>query len=262
MSEILGPDGNLIDQVSRDLAPHDETVGAMTSREKIQKDKIGAIILWFGHRNAVVNDDIRRFRQELMLCRFGVYATFEIPEAEKVKDEGYPAFNQVSDDLGNELRRIKGPLVSFIVTTPEIAEKRPWISLLPKGLIEARRQQGEKDTFIYKIIMDGAGKTFEKEGQNDPSGHFSKDDMRAHELGGVYLRYSHDHPTISLKRLVELMNRIVGSDLPGEYFPDYSDEDIQRIAWSIKREDFNMYYPMERAILKYPIIKGRPKFSF
>lgn len=247
----------------RGLIPYDQKAGALTAKEKIRKDKIGAIIFWFGHRNAVVDDDIQRFRQKLMLWgRFGLYATFEIPEADQVKAEAYPAFNQVSEDLGSKLSRIKGPLASFIVATPEIAEQRSWILPLPEGIREARRQQGEEDTFVYKIIMGGTGVPFNKEGSEDPSQHFSKNDMRAHELGGVYMRYNGDYPSVSLKRLVELMNRIMGYDLPGKYFPDYSAKDIQKIAWHIKRENFNLWTPMQGAIPKYPIVNGRPVFDF
>lgn len=85
--------------------------------------------------------------------------------------------------------------------------------------------------------------------------------MRAHELGGVYLPYNHDYPTVSTSRLVEFMDRIIGFDLPGNDFPGYEEEKVQKIAWHINREDFNLGSPRAGAIPKYSIINGRPVFD-
>ena len=66
-----------------------------------------------------------------------------------------------------------------------------------------------------------------KRGERDPARRFSRNAMRTHELGGVYLPYNSDYPSVSLSRLVEFMNRVMGHDLPGREFPNYNFEELQ-----------------------------------
>lgn len=226
---------------------------------EISKYSIGAVIMWFGARD-LVHYDLDRFNFELNLGRqFPIYASFEIPDAAKVRNEAYPAFLPVDLDLSRELERTKNPLSIFIITTAAVAEY-PWLAQLPDGLLEFRRQQGRAHTtFIYKIIL---GSGFSQEGPRDPQNHFSQNEMRAHQLGGIYLPYSHDYPSVSARRVIEFMNRVLGLDLPGEKFPNYTMEEIMKIARNISGEDFNAYFPRKNAIPKYQIVNGKPQFPF
>lgn len=249
MSEQLNKRVNLVKASKLELAVP----------EQISKYNVGVVTMWFGKRD-LANDDLDTFNNEIHLGKqFAHLAAFEIPEANHLQDEPYPAFAGVDLDLRKELGTIKEPLVIFIVTTANIVD-RPWLINFPQGLHYLRIQQGrDKTTFIYKIIL-GAG--FSQQGSEDPQGHFSKNEMRAHELGGVYIPYTHNYRSLGIRRAVEFMNRILGYDLPGEKFPNYTAEETQKIAWSISREDFNAYSPRESAITKYPIVGGKPQFSF
>lgn len=132
--------------------------------------------------------------------------------------------------------------------------------LRTQGLYEIRRQRGrDQTTFIYKIIL-GAG--FSQKGRKDSAGHFSRNEMRAHELNGVYIPYDHDYRSLGIRRTTEFMNRVMGYDLPGVEFPNYSEVEIRKIAWNINREDFNAFSPREETIPKYSIVGGKPQFSF
>ncbi|MCL4420029.1 hypothetical protein M1146_08180, partial [Patescibacteria group bacterium] len=94
-------------------------------------------------------------------------------------------------------------------------------------------------------------------------GRFSRAERWSHALNGVFLRFDTDAPTAGSHRLVEFMNRVLGADLPGTDFPDYSIEDIQKIAWNISRESFNWHGAPAGTISKYPIGEnGRPVFPF
>ncbi len=225
---------------------------------EFSKFDIGAVTMWFGTRD-LVNDDLATFNFELNFRYFHLYSTFTIPEIDEFDGEAYPAFAQVDLDLRKEFEKIRNPLAVFIITTAVTAE-RPWLVSLPKGLHELREQQGrDQTTFIYKIIL-GAG--FSQEGQQDPAGNFSKNEMRAAELGVVYIPYTHDYRSLGIRRTIEFMNRVLGHDLPGGMFPNYADEELRKIAWNINREDFNAFSPREDAIPKYPVVNGRPQFAF
>ena len=231
----------------------------LVSPAEISKYIIGVETMWFGARD-LVNDDLHAFNYELALGKqFRHHASFELPDAGKVKGEPYPAFAQADLAIRRELEMRHWPLAIFIVTTAKVAE-RPWLEDLPKGLHDLREQQGrDRITFVYEIIL-GAG--FSQNSQQDPAGHFSRNEMRAHELGGVYISYTHDYRSLGIRRTVEFMNRVLGHDLSGEKFPNYTAEEIQRIAWNINREDFNSLTPRDRSIPKYPIVNDKPRFPF
>lgn len=237
----------------------------LVERAPIPKDQMVAMTIWFDRRGYGQDDwgtpdDIAAFNMELLTRgQFVPYSEFEIPNV-TVIDEGYSAFADVDRDIRYKLSGIRSnPLAVFIVTTPQVAE-RPWFAFMDPGIKKLRQQLGAYDTFVYKIIL-GAAIPFSKEGPKDPSGHFSGNSMRAYELGGVYLPYGYDYPSVSTGRLVEFMNRIMGCDLPGREFPDYSFEDLQKMAWHISREDFNLFSPREGALPKYSIVNGRPQFA-
>lgn len=233
----------------QDLAPAPE----------ISKREIGVVTMWFGARD-LVKDDLNTFKHELYcLKQFAHYAEFNFPDADKLKGEPYPALAEVDLDIRRELERTHSPLAIFIVTTAIIAE-RPWLNILPQGLNAlCRQQRRDQTTFVYKIIL-GAG--FSQKGLQDPAEHFSRNEMRAHELNGVYIPYTHDYRSLGITRTIEFMNRVLGHDLPGEKFPNYTEGEIRKIAWNINREDFNAVSPREGAISKYSIVDGKPQFPF
>jgi hypothetical protein len=226
---------------------------------EIQRDEIGVMPIWLGKRP---HDDLERFNSYLELYReFGLYPSFEIPDAGEAEYQAQPAlaFAQVDLDLRRVLSSIKDPLAIFIITTAGISEYS-WLTHLYESLQKFRKPQGKGQTpFVYKVIL---GSGFLQEGPKDPEGHFSKNEMRAHQLGGVYLPYHPDWPSVGIRRLIEFMNRIMGYDLPGEKFPNYTGEEIAKIGWNINREDFNSWSKREGAIPKYEIVNGKPRFPF
>jgi len=228
---------------------------------EISKYEMGVLPIWLGKRD-LVEDDLGKFYSEISFGldrQFNLYPLFSVPDADKIKDDAYPAFVPVDLDLRRVLERIQNHLAIFIITTAQVSEYT-WLSQTPQGLLDLRRQQGrEKTTFVYKVIL---GSGFSQEGSKDPEGRFSQNEMRAHELDGVYLPYGLDWPTVSIRRLIEFMNRVLGYDLLGEKFPNYSTEELQKMVWNINREDFNVWTPREDAIPKYPIVNGRPQFPF
>lgn len=226
---------------------------------EIPKTQMGALPIWLGRRY-YTEADIQSFRRLDNL--YGLYPTylvsFEFLDADRV-DKPYPALIPLDKDIRKELGRIIDPLAIFIITSAEVAE-RPWVQHMSTGLMDVRKEQGlDQTTFVYSVIL---GSGFSQEGKKDPDGHFSRNAMRAQELGSVYLPYNTDYPTVSTRRLVEFMNRVLGCDLPGNNFPNYSHEDLMKIAWHISKEDFNSVFPREGAIPKYSIVDGKPKFTF
>lgn len=239
----------------QELVPHTQS---LQTKEALLRDQVDVITICLGERR--LDEDFANIHQKLALRKFGLYAEFEIPHAEKIQ-EGYPAFDVVQRDIQNELLTIgKRPLAVMIVVSSDVAE-RPWFPYMDPGIRDLRRQLGAEDTFVYSIIL-GSSRAFYLKGQKDPNGRFSKSSMRAAELNAIYLPYNYDSPSVSIRRLIEFMNRIMGCDLPGREFPDYSFDDLRKMAWHISKEDFNAWSPREDAIPKYPIVNGKPQFAF
>lgn len=229
-------------------------------KEPIFRDEIGIIAFWLGSR-MMDNSDLRVFYQaHRFYSAFNLAAQFDIPDAREI-EEDYSLLQPLGKDLAQGLERITHPLVAFIITTQRVAEYS-WLDRFPKNLAEYRRNQGRNPTFIYKIITGGDGYGFSKRGVKDLTGRFWESELIAHELGGVYLSWNNDFPSIGSRRLVEFMNRLLGVDLPGRVFPDYSLQEMARIAWNVNREDFNTFSLREGAISKYPIVDGKPQFVF
>jgi|SRR3989344_730838 len=226
---------------------------------EISKFDIGAITMWFGTRD-LVEDDLATFNFELNFRSFPLYSTFAIPDAAKVKGGAYPAFFPIDRDIEHELGMLKErPIAIFIIGTQELSEYS-WFNQLPRGIMEFRSNQGRANsTFVYRVFLDWG---FSQEGPDDPQGRFSKRETRAHQLDGVFIPYSHDYRSLGIRRTIEFMSRVMGCDLPGEKFPNYTTDEVQKIAWNINREDFNAFSPREGAIPKYPIINGEPQFPF
>lgn len=255
MNEQFKEGMNLISIGGQKLVLHTQS---LQTKEALLRDQVGAITICLGERRS--DEDLANIHQKLTFREFGLYAEFEVPYAEQA-EEGYPAFDVVQKDIQNELLTIgTRPLAVMIVASSDVAE-RPWFRYMDPSIRELRWYLGAKDTFVYPIIL-GSSREFYLKGEKDPNGHFSRSSMRAAELDATYLPYNYDSPSVSIRRLVEFMNRIMGCDLPGGEFPDYSFDELRKIAWHISKEDFNAWFPREDAIPKYPIVNGKPQFAF
>lgn len=250
-----------LERGSTSLSLYERRRGDLRPKEGLLKREVEMVTFWLGKRSLAregfAPDDLARFSWKL--GEYRVHSQFEIPDIEGETEPTFFAMSEVVWDFEEVVRRIEGPLAFFIIATPPVAEDR-WVVGIPKGFKEFCQQQKLPPPFVYKIILGGM--PFEKRGPKDPNHRFSRNELRAHQIGGVYLPYNSDYPSVSLSRLVEFMDRVMGSDLPGEEFPNYTEEEIQNMAWHINRENFNLYSTRVGAIPKYPIDKGRPRFDF
>lgn len=241
--------------------PHTENIANQTdvvelSSPEILKHRVMGLVVWLGLR-MYDDSDYEAFEQACaMYSRVHISSIFKLTDADKIKDPS--DLEPVVRDLTRELNKANGPLAVFVVTTPRVAEY-PWLNQLQQGVQDFRQKYTREElTRVYRIIMGGGS------GFSD-SGNYEWDDLiypyerRSHDLGSVYLNFNGDYPSIGGHKLVEFMNRVVGMDLPGETFPDYSFDERKKIAWNIVREDFNTFSPRIRALPKYPIGEdGRP----
>lgn len=82
--------------------------------------------------------------------------------------------------------------------------------------------------------------------------------MRHLDVLDIY--YKDTYPSPALARMAEFMNRVMGVDLPDLEFPNYSFEELLKIAAHINRENFNFGEPRADAIPKYFMgPNGRPE---
>lgn len=226
------------------------------TKPEILKHQVKGMVIWLGLR-MYDDSDYGAFEQALaMYSQVNIRSTFKLTDADEIKNPS--DLEPVVEDLTKELNKADGPLAIFVVTTPRVAEY-PWLEKLQQGVYEFRQKYNREDpTRVYKIIMGGGG------GFSNAR-DFGWDDLvwpyerRSHDLGGVYLNFNGDYPSIGGHKLVEFMNRAMGMDLPGEKFPDYTFDDLKRMAWNIIREDFNVFSRKDGAYPKYPIGEdGRP----
>jgi len=202
------------------------------------------------------DSDYQTFLRTSYFVGAPVLAHFFIRDAEKVEKSSQ--LQPVAEDLARELGSIRQPLAVFVIATPQAAEL-PYLDQLPKGILDYRLKHTQEPTFVYKIIF---GWGFTDMDYEDTDDHFSAPEIRSRQLGGIHLSFNEDYPTVCCGRLVEYMLRVLGHDLPGNEFPNYTPDEVEKIAWNIRRESFNAFSTMQGAIPKYPIVDGRPKFPF
>ena len=253
-----------LERGSTSLSLYEKRRGELRPKEGLLKREVEMVTFWLGKRSLAregfTPDDLARFLGKLYgYAEFSHISQFEIPDIEGGTEVTFFTISEVARDLEGVVRRIKGSLAFFIIATPLVAEYS-WVVGIPQGFKEFCQQQKLPPSFVYKIILGGM--SFEERGPKDPNHRFSRNELRAHQLAGVYLPYDSDYPSVSLRRLVEFMNRVMGFDLPGEEFPNYTEEEIQKMAWHINRENFNLFSTRDGAIPKYPIVNGRPRFEF
>lgn len=239
----------------KQLAVYEQSNRSLAGKSPILKRTMGVMTAWFG-KQMYDDSDYGAFMRESFFALGGVHlATFHIPDADEVKDRD--PYRPVAADIARELDHIKNPLAVFIIATPKAAELRH-IDRLPQGILEYRFNRNADPTFVYKIIF-GYGFSNPTYKDCDP---FTEEEIRSRQFGGVFVPFNGDYPSVAGRRLSEIMGRILGYDLPGDEFPNYTPDEVEKIAWNARRENFNAFSIKEKAIPKYPIIDGRPLFPF
>lgn len=144
----------------------------------------------------------------------------------------------------------------FLVAPADYVTKR-WFKLFRQVL-----EKKLPGTPIYAIVFGGY---FQGDAWRDREVEpYDGGEVCAHEAGCVKLFYNSDAISNGIHRLVEFMNRVMGCDLPDDEFPNYSFEELKKIAWNISRESFNAMSVREGSIPKYPISREtrRPVYPF
>ena len=225
---------------------------------RILKESISVLPIWLGTR-FFDNSDYSAFDRALyMYRRFAFYNPFTFFNAEELKD-AWPYMGRMELDIKKSLNGIEEPVVIFFIVTPRVAEC-VWLNTFSQNLKKYRCDHQKNDIFVYKIIMGGSG--FQKDPRYTTESKYNPYERKSIELGGIYSYLNTDAPSNGCKRLVDLMNRILGMDLLEDEFPNYNMEELQKIAWNINRENFNSGSVRKSSIPKYPIIDGKPKFAF
>jgi len=146
-------------------------------------------------------------------------------------------------------------LIAFCIISWEIAKSK-WFYNFQHQLKEGNFLGG-KFFRVYKIIL-------ERSEMELPPADYSVQERQALVLDAVYSYFKNsDAEGAACRRVIELMNRIMGADLSGIEFPDYNLRDLARIAWHTNREDFNWDCdePRKNAIKKYKIVDNFPAFA-
>lgn len=212
--------------------------------------------VWIGYRLCDYSD-LHSFSREMMWAHFMCLNPVMFPEY----GSGWHETNQVShkvekmsDDICSIAeyysKKRKRLATVFIATGSAVEEV--WF---PELVYQATKNQNKAYTLIPSSEFNL------KCGDQQKESPYSKSELRAHELGALYLHYNTDAPTAGSRRIIEMINRITGADLQGKRFPDYSFEDLKKMAWHVSRESFNSMGKAQGTIEKYPIINGRPSFS-
>jgi len=134
-------------------------------------------------------------------------------------------------------------LVFFAVCIPPYDEPLYGLEEINQAVSDIQRLGVGRETYICKICLNKSqslGLQFSVE----------------QEI--VELYYKCGYPGAAIDRLIEFMNRVIGVDLPGEYFPNYNFNERLKIAAHINQENFNFGAPRVDAIPKYEIVGGRP----
>lgn len=222
----------------------------------LKREGVGVLNVWLGGRLWDASD--------LHACRLpsGYSLGYVYPFTGK-GDIG--KCRQVLQEAGRFIKKRaldeNAPLAVFFITTWEVvefAQKRKLNRMYKPGLpLLASLIPKSQLVFNYLIIMDG-GKYYSPQ----ETGPYTDNEKMAHKLGGVFLGYNTDAPTACGRRLTEFIDRIMGYDLKIDLFPQYDFETLKKMAWHIKREDFNALSPMAGAIPKYAFDEnGRPIFD-
>lgn len=220
----------------------------------LKRNEVGILTVWLGGRLWDASD-LHAFRPPP--ADSTMFVGFQYPFTGTRED-----VRKCRAVLNRADKHIRGmDMAVFVIATWEVIEfalkrrlyqrhkpNRPLMaSLLPKSQL----------VFNYLIIMDGG-----KYRSRDEQGPYTENEKTAHKVGGVFLSYNTDAPTAGGDRLTEFISRVMGYDLKSNLFPNYDFETLKKMAWHIKRENFNFFSPLKGAIPKYSFDrKGRPIFD-
>jgi len=227
--------------------------------KNVKKSTVIALPVFLGART-LDGSDIEEFEHEFSSERRFIFYYPSIMDALNVnlkKHHGHRYFGDLVCVIETIKRIIDyadegDKVVIFYIVTADVAESS-YFDIFKKVL-----KKYTSNCFEYTIIVGGR---FKRRIGIDHDSPYNMWEQIAHQLGAVSSFFNSDAPTAGIKRLVELMNRIMGTDLPGENIPDYSLKDLRQMAWHVNRENFNCRNVREGAIQKYNIVDGKPVFN-
>ncbi len=232
--------------------------------KSLEKNLFSVLLVWIGRRLCDYSD-LNSFMMEM---GSGLVSPCIVPRDKLLFPEfgsGWHDHNQTSDKVEEMIREIqqaaqwcaqkKRKMATVIITTGAAAEE-VWFP-------EIEYQAGKNDNRVYTLIPASEfNLRFDSMGIEEiRKSPYSSDELRAQELGALHLYYNTDAPTAGSRRIISMIGRIMGRDLPGKTFPDYSFEELKQMAWHISRESFNNFGGPDWAIEKYPIVNGKPVFN-
>lgn len=220
-----------------------------------KKENVVLVPVWIGGRT-YDNSDLSAFESELSRLRIMRTAIHDLASIELRARYGkryLMLLRQLCANLKNVFLTSKNPLL-LVCILPAFVMDLCWYKPLMRVLARSAKKHG------HYFCVIACGGDFEKPAPYIENAFFDQNERTAFELGAIYSFYNGDAPSAGMGRLVELINRMTGVDLPGDEFPGYSFEEIALIAHNINREDFNAFRRRDGAIDKYPIENGRPVF--
>jgi hypothetical protein len=237
----------------KQLVIYEQVNQSLKDKEPVLKRKMKIMTLWFGRQKlddaGYESFDDRIFGKLREACAENLY----VPHAGDA--DSVECYRSVFPEIIKTLKETENPLAVFIIATPKVAELGH-TDHLPRGLLGYRFANNTYPTFVYKIIYGSGSTSLARKGRS----YYTREEIRARKLEGIFVSFSSDSPSTSARRLIEIIKRILGYDLPGEEFPNYAPDEVEKIVWNANREDFNSLWSREGAIPKYPIVDGRPVF--
>ena len=229
-------------------------------QEVKEKPEAVALPVWMGMR-FWDNSDLREFMSQFSWSRqFVSYNVQELCDVDVRQMYG----KRYLSGIRNLLREIRQILDSadtkvaiFYIVNGTVAESN-WFPILRK--LVAKHAPGHSAyTVVFGGSFENMGRLWRDAKKDNP---YDPYEIRSHQLGAVYSSFDSDAPTAGMKRLMEMMNRIMGADLPDKKFPNFSEDELRQLAWHVCRENFNSMSVRKGAIPKYQIGEnGRPVFN-
>ena len=230
----------------------------MDDRSLKNKEKeVVALPVWLGTRT-YDHSDLSAFTSDWYIYRaFGSFEKIVFPEIDiKVayNRKYLSRLKEIINRIENMVSKSEYQIAIFLVFSADSLESR-WFEPFMKAI-----EKNSPNCRIYKIIM-GGNFNHDKLCDREKAEPYLPHEIRCHEFGAVYSYYNSDAPSNAIHRLIELMNRLMGYDLPDKKFPDYSLGDVKKIAWNVSREDFNTFGKRKDCVPKYKIKDGKPVFT-
>ncbi len=231
------------------------------TQEVNKKPEAVALPIWMGMR-LWGNQDLEEFMTQFSCYRqFVSYNVQDLRDVDIMQMHGKKYLGGVKNlfcSVKSILDEADTTVAIFYIINARVAESN-WFPILKKLI--ARYSPNHPR---YIIVVDSG---FEKNmsrlyGETSKNNPYSLSEIRSHQLGAIYSFFDSDAPTAGMIRLMEMMNRIMGFDLPERKFPNYNARELRQLAWHVCRENFNNFQSRRGAIPKYKIGEnGRPVFN-